>query len=337
VKGMMINMEETNLCFIGAGFHASTNIYPSAIEAGINIEAIATRNLNNSKKTLLRFGSEGNPYDDYRKMINSEKCHGIVVVAQPRDQYLIALECIKLGKSVFIDKPLGWSEKEARVIHQASKENNVLVMVGFMKRFAPCYKKVKEIIESKKLGEPRSFVVNFAVDGTPFCKNEEDFIKLAAIHIVDLVRFLFGEVSQVKGFNNNINENISQCFSLKFESGVVGSVYFSSMTAWSRESENITVTFDDGFVQVEEINKVIIHRSKRNNDISFASHTEEDMIFTPSATPMSGAYRDLYLRGFVEELKHFAYCLHNNQNSISSSEDNISTMILCDKMLNSLR
>lgn len=293
-------MEKINLCFVGAGFHASTNIYPSAIKAGANIQAIATRSIDNSSKALLRFGSQGNSYDDYREMIASEKCHGVVIVAQPKDQYRIAQDCIKMGKSIFVEKPLGWNEEEARTIHKSAKEKDVLVMVGFMKRFAPCYQKVKEIIESKKLGEPRSFTVNFSVDGTPFCKNDEDFIKLAAIHIVDLVRFLFGEVSGISGFNSSINRNISQCFSLKFQSGVVGSVYFSSMTAWSRESENITVTFDDGFVQVEEINKVIIHRSKKNDDIPFASHTEEDMVFTPSATPMSGAYRDLYLRGFVD-------------------------------------
>lgn len=332
----MINLEKINLCFIGAGFHASTNIYPSAIEAGINIKAIATRNMNNSRKAMLKFGSQGNAYDDYKKMLNSEKCHGVVVVAQPKDQYLIALECIKSGKNVFVDKPLGWNQEEARIIQKTAKENNTLVMVGFMKRYAPCYKKIKEIIESKELGEPRSFAVNFSVDGTKFCKNEEDFIKLAAIHIVDLVRFLFGEVVQVSGFNNNIDENINQCFSLKFESGVVGNVYFSSMTAWSRESENMTVTFDDGFVQAEEINKVIIHRSKKNNEISYASHTEEDIVFTPSATPMSGAYRDLYLRGFVGEFKHFAYCLHHGQEPISNGEENISTMILCDKILKTL-
>lgn len=52
-------MNSIDLCFIGAGFHASTNIYPSAIEAGINIKAIATRSIENSQKALLRFGSEG--------------------------------------------------------------------------------------------------------------------------------------------------------------------------------------------------------------------------------------------------------------------------------------
>lgn len=330
-------MKETNLCFIGAGFHASTNIYPSAIAAGVNIKAIATRNLGNSRKALLRFGSNGTPYDDYLEMLNCEKCDGVVVVAQPKEQFLIALECIKSDKNVFVEKPLGWDEKEARIIYQAAKEHKVIVMVGFMKRFAPCYRKIKEIIDSKELGEPRSFVINFAVDSTLFCKNEEEFIKLAAIHIIDLTRFLFGEVSQVNGFSNSKKENISQCFSLKFESGVVGSIYFCGMNAWSRESENITLTFDHGFAAVEEINKVVIHKSKTSKGISFASQTEEDIVLTPSGTPMSGAYRDLYLRGFIGEIEHFAYCLQNDQLPLSNEESNINTMLLCTKIIDSLK
>lgn len=330
-------MKKANICFIGAGFHASTNIYPSAVAAEINIKAIATRNIENSKKVLVKFGSQGNAYDDYIKMLENENCDGVVIVAQPKDQYSITLECIKHRKNVFVDKPLGWNEQEARIICEASKDNKVQVMVGFMKRFAPCYKKLKEIIESKDLGEARAFHMNFSVDSTEFCKNEEDFLKLAGIHIVDLVRYLFGEVQDVTGFRNTINENISQCVVIKFKNGVVGNIFFSGMSAWSRESENINVTFDQGFVAIEEINKVIIHHSKQNKEISFASHTEEDRVYTPSSTPMSGAYRDLYLRGFIGEIEHFTQCIINQERPITNAEDNILTMTLCENILSSLK
>lgn len=50
---------ESKLCFVGAGFHASTNIYPAAVEAGAYIQAVATRHLEHSQATLLRFGSSG--------------------------------------------------------------------------------------------------------------------------------------------------------------------------------------------------------------------------------------------------------------------------------------
>ena len=50
-------MTNPSICVIGAGFHATTNIYPALVETGATITAVATRNLDRSEQTLLRFGS----------------------------------------------------------------------------------------------------------------------------------------------------------------------------------------------------------------------------------------------------------------------------------------
>lgn len=109
------------------------------------------------------------------------------------------------------------------------------------------------------------------------------------------------------------------------------------MTAWSRESENLTVTFDDGFIQTEEINRVIVHQSKQNNKVPYATHTEEDRVFTSSMTPMSGTLRDIYLRGFVGEMNHFSTCLKDGVIPSANDKDNVATMRLCNLILNALK
>lgn len=105
-------MSKAKLCFIGAGFHASTNIYPAVIGAGAEIQAIATRDLSRSKTALQRFGSSGTPYDNYKAMLEQEDCDGVVVIAQAADHPSLVLDCIKAGKHVFVDKPLGWNAEE---------------------------------------------------------------------------------------------------------------------------------------------------------------------------------------------------------------------------------
>lgn len=330
-------MKKASICFIGAGFHATTNIYPSAGCAGIDIQAIATRNLEGSKAALLQFGSRGRAYEDYKKMLESEECDGVVVVAQPSDMGSIVRHCLKAGKNVFVEKPLGLNPSEATDLAVEAERAGVILMVGFMKRYAPCYTKLKDIISSGELGAPRAFNASFAVDSTAFCKNEEDYIKFAAIHYIDLMRYLFGEVIDVSGFKNIDGANISHCFSLKFESGIIGSVYFSGISAWSRESENMNITFDNGFACAEEINKIVIHHSNTSKTVGWQAHTEGDIVLTPSSTPMSGAYRDLYMRGFVGELSHFVECCLNCTNPISSGKDNIKTMELCEKIISSLK
>jgi UDP-N-acetylglucosamine 3-dehydrogenase len=329
-------MSKSKLCFVGAGFHASTNIFPSAIEAGAQIQAIATRDMDRSKAALARFGSDGTPYDDYKRMLQSEDCDGVVVVAQPHDQTSLVLDCIKAGKNVFVDKPLGWNAAEAALIADAAEEAGVVLMVGFMKRYAPAYMKLKELIMDRTLGAARSFEARFAVDSTPFCKDEEQFIKLAAIHFVDLMRHLFGEVVQVRGFRNSNNEFISQSISLKFDNGIVGSVYFSGMSAWSRESESMLVTFDHGFAHANEINTLTIHRSLTSDVTPWQSLEELDTVLTPSASAMSGCYRDLYLRGFVGEMAHFMGCCRHSLTPRSSGRNNVGTMDLCDRILSVL-
>lgn len=329
-------MSKTKLCFIGAGFHASTNIYPSAVEAGAQIQAIATRNMERSEAALLRFGSNGTAYDNLQLMLQHENCDGVVIVAQPQDQTALALECIKAGKHVYVDKPLGWNAAEASVVADAAEKTGVVVMVGFMKRYAPVYVKLKELIDGASMGKARSFQLKFAVDSTPFCKDEEQFMKLAAIHMVDLMRFLFGEAVQVTGTTFKNGEHINQSISLKFDNGVVGSAYFAGMSAWSRESESVLVTFDNGFVSADEINTLTIHQSRKGDNLPWKSLEEQDTVFTPSGSPMSGAYRDLYLRGFVGEMAHFMECCRNKSVPHSSGKDNIRTMALCDTILSSL-
>lgn len=329
-------MRRASLCFIGAGFQATTNIYPSVVEAGIEIKAIATRNKKNSKATLVRFGSEGNAYDNIDEMLKNEECDGVVIVAQPEDMSAMVIKCIEAGKNVFAEKPLGLTAIEAKDLSDRAERAGVILMVGFMKRYAPSYLKLKELIASKELGNVKSFNVDFAVNSTEFCKSEEDYLKLAAIHIVDLMRYLFGEAIGVSGFKSIEGSNLSQSISLKFESGTVGSAYFVGMDAWSRERENILVTFEKGFISIEEITKIIIHKSRNAAHVSWQSQTEEDTILTPSATPMSGAYRDLYLRGFVGELAHFAEKCLSGETPKTSGEDNVKTMELIELILSEL-
>ena len=154
-------LKTTTLCFIGAGNHAANNIYPAAQCAGAAIAAIATRDVERSRAALLRFGSSGTPYGDYKEMLNREECDGIVVVAQAADQARIALDCLKAGKNVFVEKPLGWNPEEAQELADAAKKTGAILMVGFMKRYAPCYQKLKEIIISGQLGSACAVDANF--------------------------------------------------------------------------------------------------------------------------------------------------------------------------------
>lgn len=90
---------------------------------------------------------------------------------------------MKIAQKKLVDKPLGWNTSEAAHIADTAEAAGVVLMVGFMKRYSPVYMKLKEWITEEMLGAARSFEARFTVDSTPFCKNDEEFMKLAAIHL----------------------------------------------------------------------------------------------------------------------------------------------------------
>ena len=330
-------MQKRALCFIGAGNHATSNIYPAALLAEAEIAAVATRHMETAQQALKRFGSGGRAYDSAKELLARETCKNVAVIAQAEDAFPLVCQCLTAGKNVFTDKPLGLNTEEAKIAAELAAEHNAVLMVGFMKRFAPVYRRLKALIDGQEMGAVRSFRAVMAVDATAWNKTPEDFVFLVVIHYLDLIRHLFGEVAELRGFASGAGSGLSQCISLRCESGVIGTVSFENRPAWSREYESLEVTFENGFAQAEDINRLLLHRAAVSQPAPWRGLTECDEVWLPNAAPMSGTTRDLYLRGFAGELEHFLQCCETGDQPCCSGEDNIKTTRLCERVLEQLR
>jgi predicted dehydrogenase len=66
----------------------------------------------------------------------------------------------KAGKHVFSEKPLATSIEDCQAIYKAHQKSGLLFATGFVLRYAPIYRKAKEMIESGKLGQILSIDAN---------------------------------------------------------------------------------------------------------------------------------------------------------------------------------
>lgn len=324
-------LERSGLGVIGAGFHARQNILPSLGLAGIDIAALATRDLARSIEALARFGSSGRPCASAEELLADAAVRDVVVVAQPADQARLALQAIEAGKNVFVDKPLGWTSGEARRIADAAELHGITAMVGFMKRYAPAYRELKSMLEKGELGTLHSFELTFGCDSTPFCATEEDFVKLAAIHVIDLVRFLFGEVAAVSGLSNAAGPDVALSIVLGLESGVVGTLNLTGLPSYSSETESLRVSGEKAHVIVKDVASITVHRASA--DASWRALTETTVTRHSAESAMSGIERDLFQRGFVGELEAFVLAAHGGAAPSSTARDNVRTMELCERIL----
>ena len=117
----------------------------------------------------------------------------------------------KAGKHVFSEKPLATSIADCQTIFTAHQKSGLLFATGFVLRFAPLYRKAKQILESGKLGRILSIDANENITpahGGYIMANWRRLTKYAGPHILekcchdlDLLNWFAGSVpSRVAAF-----------------------------------------------------------------------------------------------------------------------------------------
>lgn len=336
---MAQRVEDLRIGFIGHGRHARANLYPALALSGARLTAVATRDETAARAAAALHGAERG-HGDYRRMLDEDRLDAVFVSVAPEDQPGIVEACLQAGAHVFVEKPLGMTDRDARRVATAARTCGREVMVGFMKRHAPAYRALADLIaDEERFGRVMSFNGLFAFSPWTDELRDGTYLKLAAVHIVDLVRFLFGEVREVTGFTNSRGADIGMACTLRFDSGVIGNLSFAAVPAWSREQEELTVTGRHGFARVANLEELTHHHFRAEDTVpdAWQGIGEETVVRRPSNSPASGGLRDLYLRGFAGEVRHFLECVAEGRTPLSSATDNVATMALCDEILGSLR
>ena len=83
----------------------------------------------------------------------------VVMIFSPNAFHCQAiLAALKAGKKVFSEKPLATTLDDCRKIMAAEKDSGIPIMTGFVLRYSPIYRKIKELLDSGSFGR----VINIA-------------------------------------------------------------------------------------------------------------------------------------------------------------------------------
>ena len=328
-------MDDLQLGIIGVGKHTRANIFPTLRLLGQPVASVCSKHLDRAQAAAAEYQA-GRAYADYAEMLATEKLDAVIVSTGVEHARIVA-DCLKAGLHVFVEKPLGLNPTEAQTVAAVAQAAGKIVMVGFMKRFAPAYAQLKKVIEENEaLGQVLSLQGMFAIG--PREHGDENYLKHTAIHYVDLARFLFGEVDQVFALSNSLDTLVDQAICLSFANGRIGSLFFGGLPAWQRHYEEITVTGVKGFARVENIERMVLHISSNipSGAPQWQKVSEEDRVFTPTHTSSSGGWQDLYLGGYVAEIASFFECIRTNTQPGCNAADNVNTMKLCQAIVDRL-
>ena len=250
-----------NWGFIGCGSVAEVKSGPAfnKIE-GSKVVAVMRRSGEKAKDYAQRHGIN-KWYDNAHSLINDTEVNALYIATPPGSHAEYAIASMKAGKPVYIEKPMAASYNECLEINRVSEETGIPCFVAYYRRTLPYFLKVKELIDS--IGKVLTIQVSFAIppydtdydkENLPWRVKKEIagagyFYDLAS-HQLDLLDFLFGEISEVNGFAQNIAElydvEDTVTASFRFNSGALGSGSWSFVAPKDSRTDRIYITGTEG-------------------------------------------------------------------------------------------
>jgi predicted dehydrogenase len=224
------------------------------------VVSLYSGDLNRAKSLADKFGIEKhfNNYDEFLK----SGIDAIYVASTNANHYQQVIKAAEAGKHILCEKPLAMNSSEAEEMVKVCSENHVQLAVNYVYRFHPLVIKSKEIISGQMLGKIVNINLSFNIDippGSNFRFNKSQSgggaLRDLGTHMIDLMRFLGGEIKSINGVLDNIIyisevEDFTNAI-VKFENGGYG--YFNASFNSKKAFNRIEVLGHKGALSIDNL------------------------------------------------------------------------------------
>lgn len=215
------------VAFIGAGNRALGAHYPSLSEMkDAEICAVCELNEERRERVAKQFRIAGQ-YDNYQRMIETEKPDLVYAIMPPHHVYDIAANVIEMGTNLILEKPPTLTSEQCRQLAILAKRHKVITGVTLQRRFAPVIRTGKEICESVgPVHSAEAMFIKYTPSGSaPTYKGAVDQLTVDGVHAVDTLRYLCGgDVEAVASTVRRISAEHLTVFQaiVRFSTGATG-------------------------------------------------------------------------------------------------------------------
>lgn len=251
----IINKNSLSVGLIGAGNFSKNTLLPIMRDTGIyHLKALATTGGVGAAQAKEVF-----PFDyvasDYRKLLEDESIELIVISTQHNSHAKFIVEALEAGKNVYCEKPLCLTLNELNKIEEAYRKSSAELFCGMNRRHAPLIQQIKNKLSTGTIPAVYDYIANagFIPEGhwTQDEKVGGGRIIGEACHFIDVIQYLDGSGLISLNINFAQNEAYSKrdnaIITLKFKSGAIGNIIYTSMGSKRYPKEQLRV-FSNGVV-----------------------------------------------------------------------------------------
>ncbi len=250
---------------IGAGNYGLRTFLPALNATGAKLKTLSTSTGVSGAYAGKKFGFSY-ATTDTASLFTDPEINTIFVLTRHNTHSGLVCEALKVGKNVYVEKPLAIFPEQVKTIEAAylssrEYENPPIVMIGFNRRFAPHIQKIKELLKGIK--QPISIIITVnAGEVPPGDWTQDPMVGGGRIigegcHFVDLLYYLTGSrptsvcSTKIGSAPGVFVTDDKMTFTIKFENGSFGTVHYLANGAKSFPKERIEIFCGGRILQLD--------------------------------------------------------------------------------------
>lgn len=212
------------------------------------------------------------PCYDIDEFLSDPEIQVVLIGTESGYHYDHAMAALKAGKHVIVEKPPGMLPSEVVECFELAKSKSLMYAPIFQNRFNPAIKHLKETFDAGRFGKLISATIRLK-----WCRYQEYYedgwhgtwkmdggvINQQAIHHVDALRFICGDIDEVFAHKANIMNKLeaedTMTALVKFKSGALGTIEATTAARPEDIEASISILGENGNAVIGGIalNKII--------------------------------------------------------------------------------
>ncbi len=267
---------------IGAGWIADKMAEALSPLKDYCVYAIASRSIEKAEEFAQRW-NVAKAYGSYEEMVN-DKDVDLVYIATPHSHHfphtMLALEH---GKHVLVEKAFTANAAEAEILIKTAHEKGLFITEAIWTRYMPLSHKVKELMESGIIGEPRLLTATLCY----MMEFKERILRPdlcggalldLGVYALNFARMYFGTDIVKTVSNCQLGEtgmDMQECISLSFADGKMANLQAGTLCLNDRQG---IINGTEGYIRVDNINCPHVIEVYRDYELVARYEKPEDMV-----------------------------------------------------------
>ena len=267
---------------IGAGWIADKMAEALSPLDDYCVHAIGSRSIEKAKEFADSHNIE-KAYGSYEELVSDPDVDLVYIATPHSHHYAHAMLALEHGKPVLVEKAFTANTAEAEILLKTAKEKGLFITEAIWTRYMPLSHKVKELMESGIIGEPRVLTATLCY----MMEFKERIVRPElcggalldlGVYSINFARMYFG-TDIVKSVSNvhigPTGMDMHECISLSYADGKMANLQSGALCLNDRQG---IISGTEGYIRVDNINCPEVVEVYRNYELVARYTKPEDMV-----------------------------------------------------------